>query len=189
MGNASRRAVIALVLFALAAPSGARAQSAPTPTDYPEAREIARLVFESGQYEAVLHTAVRVGLLQIKNVLEVQLRRGLTADELDGLHASLGNAFRTAVPRLVFEEASARTLAANVSQRDAQEMLAFYRTPLGAKLLALNVVLTRASEATTEEIIRARTPEFVRLFGSEVAQRLPGLAREIDAAARRPDGK
>lgn len=189
MTSAGRRAMIALFVFAVAAPWGAHAQGPAAPAEYPEAREITRLILDAGQYDVVINTAVKVGLVRIRQTAERQIGRSLTAEEEEGLRASFANAFRSAVPSMVFEEASARTLAANVSQRDAQEILAFYRSPFGAKLLALHVVLVRASEASTEEIIRTRTPEFTRVFVNEVVRRVPELAREIDAAARRSSGK
>lgn len=182
MTRARLTATIALLAAVFATPPNLEAQGAVAPADYPEARELARLVFDSGLYDVVLQTALKAGFAPVRATVETRLRRTLSVDEADALQAIFANAFRTVIPSVVLEELSARTFAANVSQQDAQEILRFYRSPAGAKALSLNALLARENAAASEELGRTRAPEFVRLFAAEMARRMPALIRELEAA-------
>ena len=71
-------------------------------------------------------------------------------------------------------------MAKHFSDGEMRELLAFYRTPLGAKALKLSGILTREGAEAGERLVKSREKAFSERFASEFARTLPSLSSELE---------
>ncbi len=175
------RRVIVLAFAAGLLTGAVGSVGAQTPTaDRPEARELARLMFTSGLFDAVMFQAVRAATTVVKTGLEGRIRRELGEDEGRMLEGVLARTFAGVFPQPEWEELYAGLMAKHFSDGEMRELLGFYRTPLGAKALKLSDILTREGAEAGERLVKSREKAFAERFASEFARALPSLSSELE---------
>ncbi|HKB26306.1 MAG TPA: DUF2059 domain-containing protein [Methylomirabilota bacterium] len=170
--HAKAALVLALVLLS---GSPAAAQGEP-----PEARELARLIFTSGTFDAIMVQAGKIGSQVIKAALEGRVRRPLTEDETGRLQTLFTRLMKEVAPQQEWENLYASLISRHFSGAEMRELADFYHTPLGAKALRLSGVMVTEGAAAGERLMKAREKEFGARFGAEFSREFPALSREIE---------
>ena len=170
--NTSLVVVFTLAIGLMTGPSG-EAQN-----ESPEAREIARLTYVSDVFDAAARAGGAVGVRGVRADLERQLRRPLSEDEAGRLQALLTRLLTEMLPKSDFEDFYASLLALHFSPQELVELLAFYRTPLGAKLVRVAPSLNTEASAWGQRMATQRGREFNERFNAEFLREFPSLARE-----------
>jgi hypothetical protein len=116
----------------------------------------------------------------VKAGMEGRLARQLSTGEAERLHAIIARLLKEVVPKAQFEALYANLLAQHYSPAELKDLIAFYRTPLGAKLARLMAVLTTAGAARGEALFGSHEREFGERFAAEFAREFPALGRELE---------
>lgn len=177
-----RPTVVAILGLAVAlfAPGSTAAQG-----ESPEARELASLIFSPAAYDLIFTNAAQLGALTAKAGLEERLGRSLTDDELRRLGELCLRLFNRLGPsRAQIEAIYVDFFARYYSVQERKDLIAFYRTPLGVKVLRFPVAITDELRPAIERLMASSQPEFVRRFGPEFARKFPDLHRELEQKQR-----
>ena len=158
------RLLIVVVLFAVL-PAAAAAQ---TPGGgLTTARQISRLM--TGEtFEPVMTQAMRALMPMAKAAAERELKRELTMEEATGLVMAFRRAFEQVYPRTAWEEETARVLTTHLNDAELTELLQFYGSPLGRKLLTLSAPLMQ----TGERLFKSREQQFSQHLMAELTREL-----------------
>lgn len=150
---------------------------APTPTaaqsESPEARDLASLIFSSGQFDLLVTQAARAGTVPMKAALEWRLGRQLTEDESRRLSEVFLRTFKDTFPQSEYEAHFADLFVRYYSAEDLKELVAFYRTPLGLKTLRFSAITMMETRAWVHQVIAARQREFAERFRAEFVREFP----------------
>jgi hypothetical protein len=161
----TRGLLIALVGLASLHPAAALAQS---PAPRPTALAVSRLM-TGESFEATMNQMIRITTPAMRAMVEGQLKRRLTAAEERGLVAAFQRSFNQVYPRSLFEEEGALALTRHLTDEELAELLRFYESPVGAKMLALQPTLL----AESERVFRSRQQQFTEHLRGELAREFP----------------
>lgn len=173
-----RRATLVIpfaLMVGLLAGAPAAAQNEP-----PEARELARLIFNAGTFDAIMAQAGKIGSQVVRAGIEGRVKRQLGPDEASRLEALFTRLMKETVPQPEWEALYTALISRHFSAAEMRELAAFYRTPLGGKALRLSGVLVSEGAAAGEHLVKSRQREFGERFGAEFARELPALSRELE---------
>jgi hypothetical protein len=157
------RAIVLVTLLSLL-PAVAAAQEAPPS---PTALAISQLL-TGDSFETTMAQMLKLLEPALKSMLEAELRRPPTAAEERGVLAAFRRSFEQTFPRAVFEEESARMLTRHLSEPELGELLRFYQSPVGAKMVGLN----RTLMAEAERVFRSRQQQFSEHLLAELRREL-----------------
>ena len=87
------------------------------------------------------------------------------------------------MPRADFEAQYVDFLARYYSVQEMKDLVAFYRTPLGVKVLRFSSVSNE--ESSIQRMMAGRQREFVKRLTAEFAREFPALNRELERKQRR----
>jgi hypothetical protein len=150
-----------------------------------EAREIASLLFTSNMV-LVSHEATKANTAAVKASLEGQVGRQLSEDEARRLEELLVRAAKAALPRSDLEANYADLLVQHFSPQELKDLAAFYRTPLGAKVLHFSsVTLIVEGSAGVERILKAHERDTQERFRAEFTREFPAFRQELERKQRR----
>jgi hypothetical protein len=152
--------------------------------DSHEARDIAGRLFAS---QAVLfsHASVEASTSNLKPALEGQLGRQLSEEEARRLGEILARVALEALPRADIEAYYADLLVRHFSPEELTELAAFYRTPLGAKVLRFSsVTLFEEGAPGLERLLKAHDRELQERFRAEFTREFPAIKRELERQQR-----
>jgi hypothetical protein len=169
--------VILSLAVALLAPAQAAGQG-----ESREAKELASLIFSSGQFDQFVTLGARAGTFPVKASLERRLGRQLTDDESRRVGEIFLRVFQETIPRSDFEAHTVDLITRYYSQQELKELVAFYYTPLGQKALRFASVSTTAK--WVQQMTAAREHEFIKRFNAEFARELPMLNQELQQKPR-----
>jgi hypothetical protein len=153
-------------------------------TDSLEAREIAGLLFTSN---AVLlgHASTKASTSGVQARVEEGLGRHLSEEEVRRLEEVLLRAASEALPRADLEAYYADLLVQHFSPEELKDLAAFYRTPLGAKVLHFSsVTLVAEGNDRVERILRAHERDFQERFRAEFLREFPAFRQELERPQR-----
>lgn len=151
----TRSLLIALVGLASLLPAPAAAQST-------AARPVEN-------FEAAMNQVIRITTPAMSAMIDAQLKRPLTAAEERGLVAAFQRSFRQVYPRTLFEEETAAALTRHLTDEELGELLRFYESPVGAKMLGLRPLLM----AESERVFKVRQQQFSEHLRGELAREFP----------------
>ncbi len=155
-------------------------------SESPEAKELASLIFPSAALDVVFTQAAKTGVLPVKFGLEGRLGRQLTEDESRRLDEIFLRIINETMPRSVFEAQQVDLLAQYYSTQELKDLVAFYRTTLGMKVLRFSSVSSAESSAGLQRMMASRQREFVERFTAEFVREFPALNRELERKQRQP---
>jgi hypothetical protein len=171
--------VILWVVVGLLAPASTAAQS-----ESPEARELASLAAAVGTFDSTYTEASTVATSMMKSSLERRLGRQLSDDESRQLGALFLRLIKETVPQSDLETNYVDRVSRYYSPQELKDLVAFYRTPLGTKVLRFQVA-TNAEEATgAQRIAGTHFREFRERFAAEFAREFPAINRELERKQR-----
>lgn len=148
------------------------------------AGEIAGLLFAS-QAVLISHASVEASTSRLKPALEGQLGRQLSEEEARRLGEILARVALEALPRSDIEAYYADLLVRHFSPEELTDLAAFYRTPLGAKVLRFSsVTLLEEGNPGLERILKAHDRELQERFRAEFTREFPAIKRELERQRR-----
>ncbi len=145
-----------------------------------EAYELARLIFTSGTFDALMQQAGKIGSQVVRAGIEGRVQRQLTEDEASRLQGLFTRLMKEAAPQRDWETLYATLISRHFSADEMREMAAFYRTPLGAKALRLSGVMTTEGAAAGEQLMKSRQHQLGQRFDAEFTREFPALSREME---------
>jgi len=155
-----RAATVALALFAIAASAPAKAAS---PKAIATALELINLKGAANMYNPIL-----VGIIEKSKYTFMQSNPMLTND-LNAVAIQLRTELQ---PRLdALKSHVAELYAAQFTEKELDAALAFYKSPLGAKLIAVEPKVLDQSMAYTDEWARKLADEVVAKMRTEMRKR------------------
>ena len=165
------RVLFLLVASFLIAAGGAAAQT-PAAESLAAARELSALL-TGDNFEVVLNQVMRAIVPLAKAGIELEARRPLTAAEERAIATAFRRSFETVYPKAVWEEETALILARHLDPAELAAVVQFYRSPVGQKMLGMNMALMTAGE----QMFKSRE--------TQLRQHLLGeLQRELGRAQR-----
>jgi len=165
------RLLAVLVGLVAVLPAAAAAQSAGA-DGLATARQISQLL-TGESFELVMTQAMRTLMPIAKTVAERELKRELTPQEETAIAVAFRRSFEQVYPRTLWEEESALILTSHLNEAELAELLQFYRSPLGRKLLAMNAPLMQ----TGERIFKSREQQFGQHLMGELTRELQRVPR------------
>ncbi len=151
--------------------------------DSPEAREIAGLLFTSNAI-VISQESTRASTFGVKAHIEEGLGRQLSEDEVRRLEGVIVRAATEALPRADIEAYYADLLAQHFSPEDLKNLAAFYRTPLGARVLHFSSVTLAEGKDRLKQILRDHQRDFQERFRAEFLRAFPGFRQELERQQR-----
>ena len=165
----TRGLLIALLGLAALCPAVAAAQApAPTPELPPAALAVSRLM-TGESFEASMNQMMKMVTPAINAMIAGQLKRPLTPDEERGVVAAFQRSFHHVYPQALFEQESAAMLTRHLTEAELAELLRFYESPLGAKMIALRPLLL----VEGERVFKTRQQQFAEHLRGELAREFP----------------
>ena len=131
------------------------------------AQDLTNLEFGSGGFDTLFDTMSTLVLAVLRPTLEETIGRELSHTENDRLKLILDQVFRDVYPRQLWVDRIVPIYAQVFSANELQEIIEFYQTPIGQKLLRMEPRLTRELEKAGEEIVASREEEFGERFEAE----------------------
>jgi hypothetical protein len=174
------RAILIVLCLGVLTASAFAAQEASS-----EAQELARLTFATGQFDQTLTQLAKVGVLPMKTVLEGRLGRQLTEDESRRLTEVFTRVFKEVIPQSEYEGNMAGQFSRYYSLQELRELLTFYRTPLGMKVLRFASTVTDENVRLVQWLVGSRQAELNGRFNAEFAREFPKLSEELQRKQRR----
>jgi hypothetical protein len=173
------RATVVILCLGILAASSVAAQGVS-----PEAKELARLTLSSGPFEQFGTRAGKAGALQVQTGLEDRLERKLTEDESRRLTEVFTRVLKETIPQSEFEENLAGQVARYYSPQELTELVAFYRTPLGMKVLRFMSTFAEENALVTQQLAATRREQLIERLNAELARELPKLGEELHRKPR-----
>lgn len=137
------------------------------------ARELVRVAFSTQMFDAMVKQAARAGVTMVKTNMEARTGRPMTTAEQEKVSSAFQRSFRKVFPQAEWETLMSEIIARHFTEDDLREVLGFYRTPVGAKVMRLNTVVSQDGASAGERFIRTREQEFNRVFQEELRQEFP----------------
>jgi len=150
----------------------------------PEAQELARLSFASGQFDQIITQAAKVGVLPVKTAIEGRLGRQLSEDELRRLTEVFTRVFKEGIPQSDYEDNLAGQLSRYYSLQELRELVTFYRTPLGMKALRFTSAVRDDNALMVQRLMASRQAQLIERFNAEFAREFPKLSEELQRKSR-----
>ena len=161
----ARLPVLLVGLLALL-PGSATAQ--PPGAEHPTAaRELGRIL-TGDRLEVAFAHVMNAMMPLMRSVAERDLKRPLTQAEETALLSAFRRSFEQTYPRTLLEEETSQILSRSFTEPELGDLLTFYRSPVGTRLLGLNTVLMEAGE----RIFKSREQQFGDSLRGELAREL-----------------
>jgi TonB family protein len=126
-----------------------------------QGRRLAHVALSGGGlYETMIDQAASVTVKSMLGPLEKEIRRELTPSERDALISVLRDTFYEVLPIGAWEEALAPIYAKYLTVSDMTEILTFYGTDLGQKLLSLQSRVLLDGMAIGESLAKTHEQQF-----------------------------
>ncbi len=125
------------------------------------ARTIARLSAESGSLREMIDHGAELAQASTAETLKLELKRELTDDEEVRVREIFGEALAEILTQGEYEEILTDVLASRFTASEITAALAFYQSPLGAKLLRLESTMAKEVDAKTDALFEGRLEEFI----------------------------
>ncbi len=171
--------VILWLVVGLLAPASTAAQS-----ESPEARELASLAVAAGTFDITYTQASKVATSIVKGSLEGRLGRQLSDVESRQLGALFLRLIKETVPQSDFEAYYVDVIRRYYSPQELKDLVAFYRTPLGTKVLRFGPATNEEHAAAGQRIMGSHDREFRERFAAEFTREFPALNRELERKQR-----
>ena len=159
--------LIALVALAALCPAVATAQS-PAPAPPPAALALSRLM-TGESFAASMNQMMTMVTPAMNAKMAAQLKRPLTPAEDRALVTAFQRTFHHVYPQALFEQETAAMLTRHLTDAELDELLKFYESSVGAKMIALRPLLLEEGE----RLFKTRQQQFAEHLRGELAREFP----------------
>jgi hypothetical protein len=132
--------------------------------------ELARIVMPQGLWDDLMNHGTNAMMAIGKEILESQLKRGLSPTELEKLKSASRRTVTEVLPKNLVERAAISIYVKDFSTAELDAMIAFFNTPLGKKLQELMPELTREGDRLGHEMFVSHEKELMDRFEQEISQ-------------------
>jgi len=133
------------------------------------ARAIARLTVEGGSLRDMIDQGAEVAQVSTAESLKLALKRELTEAEQERVFEIFGESLAAILTQEEYEEILADVIAAHFTASEMAETLAFYQSPIGAKILRLEPTLANEIDAKTDAVFENRLDDFIAQADEKLA--------------------
>lgn len=136
------------------------------------AREVVQLVLKHGAFETMMEEAADTAMDVMRVGFQAELGRELTYSENAKIRTAFRRAMSTVYPQKVWEDAVVPLYMKYFDAAEMEQVLEFYKTPLGLKMLVLTPRLQQEGAQAGRDLVRTRETEFLRRFEYEIRKEL-----------------
>jgi len=124
----------------------------------------------SGVTDAMFQPVAQALVPGLKPGLERQLKRPVSPEEEQKLVDVIRRTFVGVFPSALFEKELIEVYAKHFNEAEAEELLRFYRTPVGTKAIQLSAVLAGEGAVIGQRLAKSREAEFAQRLREELAR-------------------
>jgi hypothetical protein len=132
--------------------------------------ELARIVMPQGLWDDLMNHGTNAMIAIGKEILESQLKRGLSSAELEKLKSASRRTVTEILPKKLVEHAAVSIYVKHFSTAELDAIIAFYNTPLGKKLQELMPELAREGDQLGQETFVSHEKELMDRFQQEISK-------------------
>lgn len=136
------------------------------------ATEMAQLALSGGSFAAIRSQAVEGGMQVFAPKMQVEIGRELTQSEYEKCRRAFEKAFDEVLPNDVWVSPTADLYAKHFDSNELNDVLKFYRTPIGTKTLRTMGVLATEGAQMGIKLVASKEEEFGKVFGRELGKSL-----------------
>jgi hypothetical protein len=166
-----------LVLPIWLAGSSVAAQSTVPDPAAQSARELLAMTFGANLSEQMMNQFLEAVVESGRPGLQQALNRAPTDADMAAYRGALQRAFASVFTTAVWAEALAPIVATSFSVDEMNELIAFYRTPLGQKLLSFHQQGFQQGVAAGEELMQRTKVELTQALERELRVAFPDLVK------------
>ena len=133
-------------------------------------RELVHMAAGSGVTDAMFQPVAQALVPGLKPGLERQLKRPVSPEEEQKLVDVIRRTFVGVFPSALFEKELIEVYAKHFNEAEAEELLRFYRTPVGTKAIQLSAVLAGEGAVIGQRLAKSREAEFAQRLREELAR-------------------
>ena len=172
------RRIVTIVMVAVLALAGCATQK-----DTPELRlelaeEIAAFEVEHGAFDSALDRGANIALSASLVTLGEQLKRPTTEADKERLHGIIREALAEFMTKEAWMKVESAVYARHLTLAELGDLMAFYKTASGGKLITVQSALTAEMSDEAEKIFAANRESFVKRVGEAVDKAFPEIAPE-----------
>ena len=128
--------------------------------------QIVKLTLDDGNFEGVMTQSVNIGFVAVGE--ELKRKRGLSEAELQPYRDAFRRAFLGTYPRSDWEDELASVYVQLFSTDELSELLRWYQTPTGRKLLQRMPDVLQGGAQAGQRVVQRRLPVFQRAVAREM---------------------
>jgi hypothetical protein len=132
------------------------------------AARLATLSIELGSLEQRLDGGADLALESSIGTFEQEMGRNATEQEKDQVRAIFRSVLGEFLTPKVWEASLTKVYVAHFSAAEIEELIQFYDSPVGRKVLELDVVLSRELDNAIEEVLDPKMAEFIDRVDEEI---------------------
>lgn len=132
------------------------------------ATEISQLTLSDGGFDTLRTQAIESAMQVFSPTMQAQIGRELTQSEYEKFRKAFEKAFDEVLPSKVWLSPTADLYAKHFDSNELNEILIFYRTPIGRKSLRTMNTLAIEGAQMGIELMESKEEEFGRVFEREV---------------------
>jgi len=154
-----------------------------TQKDTPELRlklaeEIAAFEVEHGAFDSALDRGANIALAASLVTLGEQLKRPTTEADKERLQGILREALAEFMTKEAWIKVESAVYARHLTAAELGDLMAFYKTASGSKLITVQSALTAEMSDEAEKIFAANRESYVKRVGEAVDKAFPEIAPE-----------
>lgn len=162
-----------MLAVGLLTPGLAAGQSAAPDPAAQAARELLQMTLGPGAPETLMNQFVEVLVESGRPGLQQALNRAPTDADMAAYRRALQRAFNSVFSKDVWTEALAPIVGSSFSVSEISELMAFYRSPLGQKLLLLQQEGAQRGIAAGQELMERKKVELTQALERELRAAFP----------------
>lgn len=136
-------------------------------------RQMVEMEFGRGVFQEITAQLTNTAMSGMPQAMESRLGRELSPGEQEQLAMLVRGVFMEVFPQNAWEEAMLPVYMKYLNSDDVEDVLTFYKTPVGEKMLRLQATLMREGVSARENLLQERNEEFMRRFAEELAEQFP----------------
>jgi len=133
--------------------------------------EAAQLILSSGTFDALINQAVDQGSQMFAARMHPKLGRELTQTEYEKVKSAFREAFIQTYPAKAWEAPFAELYGKHFNAPELDQLLKFYKTPAGIKLLQKQGTLSTEGAQIGVRLVESKSEEFEKTFMRELDKR------------------
>lgn len=172
-GTDKKTLIAALVACQMALCLPAMAEEADDDRHEALTRQMVEMEFGKGVFQEITAQLTDTAMSGMPQAMESRLGRELSPGEQEQLALLVRGVFMEVFPQNAWEDAMVPVYMKYLGVDDVEEVLTFYKTSVGAKMLELQATLMREGVSARENLLQERNDEFMRRFSEELAEQFP----------------